>query len=146
MKWAILYNTRSSLQRGIVDWAKEKAGSALDWVKDKAGKAKDWACDKLQGVSRTQLMSYSRKNILNNLYRFENVCLPWQYRRWGLCQKSTRYNATKTLISRRDLSQDWRARVCLTFWNEAANRMAWQWAETLVEIMGTLADIRWTTK
>ena len=27
------------------------------------------------------------------------------------------------------------------------NRMAWQWAdETLVEIMGTLADIRWTTK
>ena len=26
------------------------------------------------------------------------------------------------------------------------NRMAWQWAETLVEIMGTLADIRGTTK
>ena len=28
----------------------------------------------------------------------------------------------------------------------AANRMAWQWAETLVEIRGTLADIRGTTK
>ena len=27
-----------------------------------------------------------------------------------------------------------------------ANRMAWQWAETLVEIRGTLADIRGTTK
>ena len=26
------------------------------------------------------------------------------------------------------------------------NRMAWQWAETLVEIRGTLADIRGTTK
>ena len=26
------------------------------------------------------------------------------------------------------------------------NRMAWQWAETLVEIGGTLADIRGTTK
>ena len=26
------------------------------------------------------------------------------------------------------------------------NRMAWQWAETLVETMGTLADIRGTTK
>ena len=26
------------------------------------------------------------------------------------------------------------------------NRMAWQWAETLVEISGTLADIRGTTK
>ena len=26
------------------------------------------------------------------------------------------------------------------------NRMAWQWAETLVEIRGTLADIRRTTK
>ena len=26
------------------------------------------------------------------------------------------------------------------------NRMAWQWAETLVEIMETLADIRETTK
>ena len=40
------------LQRGVVDWAKEKAGAAADWVKDKAGKVKDWACDKLQGVSR----------------------------------------------------------------------------------------------
>ena len=28
----------------------------------------------------------------------------------------------------------------------ASNRMAWQWAETLVEIRGTLADIRGTTK
>ena len=28
----------------------------------------------------------------------------------------------------------------------AKNRMAWQWAETLVEIRGTLADIRGTTK
>ena len=28
----------------------------------------------------------------------------------------------------------------------AGNRMAWQWAETLVEIRGTLADIRGTTK
>ena len=28
----------------------------------------------------------------------------------------------------------------------ATNRMAWQWAETLVEIRGTLADIRGTTK
>ena len=28
----------------------------------------------------------------------------------------------------------------------AQNRMAWQWAETLVEIRGTLADIRGTTK
>ena len=27
-----------------------------------------------------------------------------------------------------------------------SNRMAWQWAETLVEIRGTLADIRGTTK
>ena len=27
-----------------------------------------------------------------------------------------------------------------------ANRMAWQWAETLVEIRGTLVDIRGTTK
>ena len=26
------------------------------------------------------------------------------------------------------------------------NRMAWQWVETLVEIRGTLADIRATTK
>ena len=26
------------------------------------------------------------------------------------------------------------------------NRMAWQWAETLVEIRGTLADIKETTK
>ena len=26
------------------------------------------------------------------------------------------------------------------------NRMAWQWAQTLVEIRGTLADIRGTTK
>ena len=26
------------------------------------------------------------------------------------------------------------------------NRMAWQWAETLGEIRGTLADIRGTTK
>ena len=26
------------------------------------------------------------------------------------------------------------------------NRMAWQWAETLVEIRGTLVDIRGTTK
>ena len=26
------------------------------------------------------------------------------------------------------------------------NRMAWEWAETLVEIRGTLADIRGTTK
>ena len=26
------------------------------------------------------------------------------------------------------------------------NRVAWQWVETLVEIMGTLADIRGTTK
>ena len=26
------------------------------------------------------------------------------------------------------------------------NRMAWQWAETLMEIRGTLADIRGTTK
>ena len=26
------------------------------------------------------------------------------------------------------------------------NRMAWQWAETLVEIMGNLSDIRGTTK
>ena len=26
------------------------------------------------------------------------------------------------------------------------NRMAWQWAETLVEIRGNLADIRGTTK
>ena len=26
------------------------------------------------------------------------------------------------------------------------NRMAWQWAETLVEIRGTLAGIRGTTK
>ena len=29
---------------------------------------------------------------------------------------------------------------------DGANRMAWQWAEPLVEIMGTLADIRGTTK
>ena len=28
----------------------------------------------------------------------------------------------------------------------AVNRMAWQWAETLVRIRGTLADIRGTTK
>ena len=28
----------------------------------------------------------------------------------------------------------------------ANNRMAWQWAETLVEIRGTLADIRGTTE
>ena len=28
----------------------------------------------------------------------------------------------------------------------SANRMAWQWAETLVEIRGTLTDIRGTTK
>ena len=27
-----------------------------------------------------------------------------------------------------------------------SNRMAWQWAETLVEIRGTLADIRGTAK
>ena len=27
-----------------------------------------------------------------------------------------------------------------------SNRMAWQWAETLVEIRGTLVDIRGTTK
>ena len=26
------------------------------------------------------------------------------------------------------------------------NKMAWQWAETLVDIRGTLADIRGTTK
>ena len=30
--------------------------------------------------------------------------------------------------------------------NVIHNRMAWQWAETLVEIRGTLADIRGTTK
>ena len=30
--------------------------------------------------------------------------------------------------------------------DQSANRMAWQWAETLVEIMGTLSDIRETTK
>ena len=30
--------------------------------------------------------------------------------------------------------------------DSADNRMAWQWAETLVEIRGTLADIRGTTK
>ena len=29
---------------------------------------------------------------------------------------------------------------------QANNRMAWQWAETLVEIRGTLVDIRGTTK
>ena len=28
----------------------------------------------------------------------------------------------------------------------SGNRMAWQWAETLVEIKETLADIRGTTK
>ena len=28
----------------------------------------------------------------------------------------------------------------------AQNKMAWQWAEILVEIRGTLADIRETTK
>ena len=28
----------------------------------------------------------------------------------------------------------------------SVNRMAWQWAETLMEIRGTLADIRGTTK
>ena len=27
-----------------------------------------------------------------------------------------------------------------------SNRMAWQWAETLMEIRGTLADITGTTK
>ena len=33
------------------------------------------------------------------------------------------------------------------FFNYASiNRMAWQWAETLVEIRVTLADIRGTTK
>ena len=31
-------------------------------------------------------------------------------------------------------------------WSGALNRMAWQWAETLVEIRGILADIRRTTK
>ena len=30
--------------------------------------------------------------------------------------------------------------------SQGLNRMAWQWAETLVEIRGTLADIRRTTK
>ena len=35
------------------------------------------------------------------------------------------------------------AKYVTTWWN---NRMAWQWAETLVEIRGTLADIRGTTK
>ena len=30
--------------------------------------------------------------------------------------------------------------------NKGANRMAWRWADTLVEIRGTLADIRGTTK
>ena len=30
--------------------------------------------------------------------------------------------------------------------NQDLNRMAWQWAETLVEIRVTLADIRGTTK
>ena len=29
---------------------------------------------------------------------------------------------------------------------DSPNRMAWQWAETLVEIRVTLADIRGTTK
>ena len=33
----------------------------------------------------------------------------------------------------------------LSFWTQA-NRMVWQWAETLVEIRETLADIRGTTK
>ena len=28
----------------------------------------------------------------------------------------------------------------------AVNKMAWQWAETLMEIRGTVADIRGTTK
>ena len=35
--------------------------------------------------------------------------------------------------------------VCLSV-AETVNRMAWQWAETLVEIRETLADIRGTTK
>ena len=42
-----------------------------------------------------------------------------------------------------------RKSVCGMGANQAAitmNRMAWQWAETLVEIRVTLADIRGTTK
>ena len=34
----------------------------------------------------------------------------------------------------------------LSGYDICANRMAWQWAETLVEIRVTLADIRGTTK
>ena len=37
-----------------------------------------------------------------------------------------------------------RAEIWLT--NMAKNRMAWKWAETQVEIRGTLADARETTK
>ena len=45
--------------------------------------------------------------------------------------------------------------VCLSYYSIVTNgyidkypmkRMAGQWAETIVEIMGTLADIRGTTK
>ena len=52
-----------------------------------------------------------------------------------------------------DLSRKWKDPYCIVgkllsvyFEYIKDNRMAWQWAETLVEIRGTLADIRGTTK
>ena len=36
--------------------------------------------------------------------------------------------------------------ICVCYYIPLSSRMAWQWAKTLVEIRGTLADIRGTTK
>ena len=79
------------------------------------------------------------KNVILKKMLLKMLSVKW----WPFCSGLSEWTHCGLVIPYGEikLGQRW-----LRHWPNATNRMAWQWAETLVEIRGTRADIRGTPK